>query len=945
MKKIINYFKIKFWTWNLLCLTVFSAASIVIVTTSNKNKNLNDFQNSPLAAEDIIFDIDNASDDEIMKHNTSIENNLINEFNDIGLDSELVSNISDDSTLSEAEKYLKLNELAAINDVNIIDKEQFSTLLPKLENVEIQNMDNLDDTTTAQAKNKIHSVTSNLSQTLHNQEINTIDDLRTYSDSIILSNINNNFDEENLALSYTLLSQYCNQFINSSKLSINDNVTICWDELFNEDNINQYVGVGYSVDVTEFLSDILLFNNLPLSSDLDVYLDSDSTLYGRGLQLSLSIDAFVNDLDANLYLQKQKSNYFDYTFDVSFSIIPPYEIIEQVSSSDYEWNITNKEYDTFELQPTEVYDNKNSLKLFDIVKEQLVINNSFNISELENDGYGYSQGQEELRWYLYRDYPEVSYTWVIPGCSRHLHTQKVIVSKAWTETKICTINDTELSEMKEFIEHGWYAKVYRNDILQLLGLPKTNLLFRATEQESIDYVTNGGYIVTIKNNNVNSIKNNVALSSYPTFVNIKDENDELKAYEELIPNHHISLKLLKKREATSLTNNQFSVDYKFSITNDLTNYTTDVQQNMNTGGMSSDRDQQIVDQYVEVMFNEFNDLIIDLGDEIQKNQLIFDNKDELKKLKDKYIYDTSVERALIITEIAVNVLSSALTWITMGASVIDVIFSATSLAFDTIGILKANEDIRNINGLLDEYLSSDKIKQQNQLISLSDNLHSVQKNKYDAIVFCNNLNNDMTKYINLINSNAHKSNDFIDFKLDAAKAINYSSNTSNEDCLAIGNIKNTYKKFHNSLGIITLYSSSIHIANNEISDFVNDAFKFYDDNQWGKVIISGVLSITKISSHYKLFKEVLKNLNLFNTMSKIDDVFSYSGKNFHSWRKRYGGMIRSVEITTSKIKTLKNLNLIADISFGVLSVALNIALGIFKYKKESTYKEINKIII
>ncbi|GMO13415.1 MAG: hypothetical protein Ta2E_02810 [Mycoplasmoidaceae bacterium] len=944
MKKIKNYFKVKFWTWNLFCLTVFSATSIVIVTTSDKNKTLKDFQNAPLAAEDIIFDIDNASDGEIMKHNTSIENNLTNEFNNIGLDSELVSNISDDSTLSETEKYLKLNELAAINDVNIIDKEQFSTLLPKLENVEIQNVDNLDDAIIAQAKNKIHSITSDLSQTLYNQEINTIEDLRTYSDSIILSDIDNNFDEENLALSYTLLSQYCNQFINSSKLSINDNVTICWDELFNEDNINQYVGIGYSIDVTEFLSDILLFNNTSLSSDLDVYLASDSILYGWGLQLSLSIDSFVNDINADLYLQKQKSNYFDYTFDVSFSITPPYEIMEEISSSCYEWNITNKEYATFELQPTEVYDNKNSLKLFDIVKERLVINNSFNISELENDGYGYSEGEEELRWDLYLDHLEVSHTEFALGWRwfgfPYVYTKKIIDSKAWTETKTCTINDTELSEMKEFIEHGWYAKVYK---IFSYGFFKAILPYKLSPEESIEYVTNGGYIATIKNDNVNNIKNNVPLSSYLTLVNIKDENDELKTYEELIPNHHISLKLLKKREATNLTNNQYSIDYKYSITNDSTNYTTDILEIENTGGMTSDHDQQIVDQYVEVMIDEYDDLLINLDDEIQKNQLIFDNKDELKKLKDKYIYDTSVERALIITEIAVNVISSALTWITMGASVIDVIFSSISLAFDTIGILEANEDIRNINGLLEEYLSSDKITKQNQLIALLDNLHKVQKNKYDAIVFCDNLNNDMTKYINLINSNNHESSDFINFKLDVAKVIN-SFNTYSNECLTIGNIKNTYKKFHDSLGIITLYSSSIHIGSNDISEFVDDIYKFYNDNLWVKVGVSLISSSYNVSKHYKLFKKVLDGLNRFNTITKIDDIFSYNGKFGASLSKRYGGMIRSSQITKSKIKMLKNLNLIADISFGVLSLALNIALGIFKDKKESTYKEINKII-
>jgi hypothetical protein len=95
------------------------------------------------------------------------------------------------------------------------------------------------------------------------------------------------------------------------------------------------VDVGYNVDVTNFLHGTILLNGMPLSTELDDFIEVDSILYGKGLQVALSIDAFQGDLLGSNYLQGEKNNYFDYSFDVSFSIVPTAEITEKLNSDGY----------------------------------------------------------------------------------------------------------------------------------------------------------------------------------------------------------------------------------------------------------------------------------------------------------------------------------------------------------------------------------------------------------------------------------------------------------------------------------------------------------------------------------------------------------------------------------------------------------------------------------
>jgi hypothetical protein len=142
----------------------------------------------------------------------------------------------------------------------------------------------------------------------------------------------------------------------------------------------------------------------------------------------------------------------------------------------------------------------------------------------------------------------------------------------------------------------------------------------------------------------------------------------------------------------------------------------------------------------------------------------------------------------------------------MGASVIDVVFSGLGLVFDTMDIISGQQDIIDINELVEENLSPEKADRLDELSALSKKMHTVLQSKNDVAMFSNNIYEGLTGYIDTINnSDSYYESDFTNFKTDTERVVNSANFTMNTQCLAIGTIKQTYKKVQQTFGLVTVY--------------------------------------------------------------------------------------------------------------------------------------------
>jgi hypothetical protein len=103
--------------------------------------------------------------------------------------------------------------------------------------------------------------------------------------------------------------------------------------LFTEANIAQYVGQDFSIETTNFLNDVILFDDLPLSTNLfsDEYL------------ILTSIQAF--DQDDLTLPNYQHNNYYDFDFAIQF----------KVTDLNYEWTGEPSQTYNLSLIPTDEY--------------------------------------------------------------------------------------------------------------------------------------------------------------------------------------------------------------------------------------------------------------------------------------------------------------------------------------------------------------------------------------------------------------------------------------------------------------------------------------------------------------------------------------------------------------------------------------------------------------
>jgi hypothetical protein len=183
----------------------------------------------PVTAENLNFDLDVADDTEISKHNINLTKNLSTKFNELSIDRTSIDNILNNIELSEADKYDAIYELAAINNVHLIDKLQFENVLPKLSqalsqtiNPQDTNSANFVDTyssLTEQQKNEsqrtIAQITNKLQDILFDSDVITVEDFQQEA-AVLINDIIAEHDQNDpltQSVYYINLSTSVNDFI------------------------------------------------------------------------------------------------------------------------------------------------------------------------------------------------------------------------------------------------------------------------------------------------------------------------------------------------------------------------------------------------------------------------------------------------------------------------------------------------------------------------------------------------------------------------------------------------------------------------------------------------------------------------------------------------------------------------------------------------------------
>ncbi|GMO15311.1 MAG: hypothetical protein Ta2E_06150 [Mycoplasmoidaceae bacterium] len=305
---------------------------------------------------------------------TGLDTGIINEINNIG-DFDL------NGVENEYDKYLWINQTAIENEIDLIDKIQFSKTLPQIkdsisEDIFSNTKNEYSSLSYAEKKRALDIVDSkleNFNETLFDQDssINTIDDFTNYIFEDINTEILSHSSSE--YSTYALNSLWNNEFsdfINKADITVDTSV-VFFNTIFSEENINEYIGKDFSIATTEFLSQYNFFyiNNELLNVDL----------YGNDFSLITSIKNF----DEGNYIDGQHNNYYEYDFEVAFAI------------SKDDWISEKSEYHKIQLLPESSFDMNNSKTLF----EQLdySINNDFNIDLIDE----YFSNSSDLKYNKY----------------------------------------------------------------------------------------------------------------------------------------------------------------------------------------------------------------------------------------------------------------------------------------------------------------------------------------------------------------------------------------------------------------------------------------------------------------------------------------------------------------------------------------------------------------
>ncbi|GMO14688.1 MAG: hypothetical protein Ta2E_05180 [Mycoplasmoidaceae bacterium] len=305
---------------------------------------------------------------------TGLDTGIINEINNIG-DFDL------NGVENEYDKYLWINQTAIENEIDLIDKIQFSKTLPQIKdsfsNDILSNTKNEYSSLSHAEKNRaldiVDSKLENFDEILFDQDsnINTIDDFTNYIFEDINTEILSHSSSE--YSTYALNSLWNNEFsdfINKADITVDTSV-VFFNTIFSEENINEYIGKDFSIATTEFLSqyDFLYINNELLNVDL----------YGNDFSLLTSIKSF----DDGNYIDNEHNNYYEYDFEIAFAI------------SKDDWISEKSEYHKLQLLPESSFDMANSKSLF----EQLdySINNDFNIDLIDE----YFSNSSDLKYDQY----------------------------------------------------------------------------------------------------------------------------------------------------------------------------------------------------------------------------------------------------------------------------------------------------------------------------------------------------------------------------------------------------------------------------------------------------------------------------------------------------------------------------------------------------------------
>ncbi|GMO13977.1 MAG: hypothetical protein Ta2E_03960 [Mycoplasmoidaceae bacterium] len=342
---------------NVISLSIVSVIAPFILTKYNKPSSFN----TPVLEvkeEDVDekYIAQYSSDFSKVLEQTGLDSGIINGINNIG-DFDL------NGVENEYDKYLWINQTAIENEIDLIDKIQFSKTLPQIKdsisNDIFSNTKNeyssLSYVEKKQALDIVDSKLENFNETLFDQDsnINTIDDFTNY----IFEDINTEILSHNSSeySTYALNSLWNNEFsdfINKADITVDTN-TVFFHTIFSEKNINEYVGKDFSIATTEFL---LQYNFLYINNEL---LNVD--LYGEDFSLLTSIKSF----DEGNYIDGEHNNYYEYDFEVAFAI------------SKGDWISEKSEYHKIQLIPEPDFDINNSKNLFE--RLDYSINNDFNI--------------------------------------------------------------------------------------------------------------------------------------------------------------------------------------------------------------------------------------------------------------------------------------------------------------------------------------------------------------------------------------------------------------------------------------------------------------------------------------------------------------------------------------------------------------------------------------
>ncbi|MDR2557251.1 MAG: hypothetical protein LBC33_00215, partial [Mycoplasmataceae bacterium] len=317
--------------------------------------------------------------------------------------------INENADLSDYEKYIAINETAYAYDVELIDPYLVTEMLCAKKADLVNQVANLN--LSVDETNKVKEVLADKIddyEELIGKEIFTIDDLNEqvaedkYAALDAIKSSDESWIAENQMLESFSQSYFIDLFNNyGNKISAikdedavegisagsvtqviqhsNTNVTplqITWDQLFTENNVNQYVGLVdetgqplFTTATYAFVFPYIGIDNQLISLDLL----ADELIDFTDYEITAHIQAFdCDEISSESY---NHNNYYDYDFSIAFAL----QTIAKDEFDQPRWTGEPTPYYTIQLNPSDEYERKNNAAIFEQLDFEYNINSTFDV--------------------------------------------------------------------------------------------------------------------------------------------------------------------------------------------------------------------------------------------------------------------------------------------------------------------------------------------------------------------------------------------------------------------------------------------------------------------------------------------------------------------------------------------------------------------------------------